>query len=100
MGEVIKSAAIILAVTITSIIVGAYVFYFVGMATSLAAGEMLGVSNESIAEIFAWVGILVALTAVGAGVVSGVRRANSVVEIDLEEMKRAIDEAFADDDID
>lgn len=98
MNDVIKSIAIILAVTIASIIIGAYVFYFVGMATSLAAGVILGASNELIAVIFAWIGVLAALLSVGAGVVAGVVRANRTVEIDFDELKKAIDDAFDDAD--
>lgn len=38
-------------------ILGAYSFYFTGMIVSLTAGFILGISPESIANIFAWIGI-------------------------------------------
>lgn len=39
-------------------IAGAYVFYFVGMVVSLAAGGILYTPPQVIASIFAWLGII------------------------------------------
>lgn len=42
---------------ILAIIASAYVWYFVGMAVSLAAGAILGISGKLIAQVFAWIGV-------------------------------------------
>src|SRR5690625_2706822 len=56
-GNLIKSIAIITALLIFSIIASAYVWYFVGMSISLAAGAILGLAGGTIAQIFAWIGV-------------------------------------------
>ena len=53
----VKSSVLILAVLIAAIIASAYVWYFVGMSISLAAGAILGLAGGTIAQIFAWIGV-------------------------------------------
>lgn len=53
-----KSAVLVVALLIISIIASAYVWYFIGMTVSLAAGAILGVASAHIAQIFAWIGVV------------------------------------------
>ena len=55
--DVIKSITYLTLAAIIGVIVSAYVFYFVGVAVSLAAGAILGASGAIIAEVFAWLGV-------------------------------------------
>lgn len=57
MGEFIKNIVIIVIGLVIGFIASAYIFYFVGMAMSLAAGEILGINGEELAQIFAWIGV-------------------------------------------
>lgn len=58
MTHLIKMFVYTVAASIALCIASAYVFYFVGMAVSLAAGGILFVPPQVIASIFAWLGIV------------------------------------------
>src|SRR5690625_4525876 len=59
--------------TIIGVILAAYIRYFVGMVVSLTTFGILGVDNESLPSLFAWifvwifVGIGVLAAAIGSG---------------------------------
>ena len=56
-GQLLKYSALIIAGLIVSLIASAYVWYFVGMAVSLAAGAILGLTGGTIAQTFACIGV-------------------------------------------
>ena len=56
-GQLVKYSVLIIAGLIVCIIASAYVWYFVGMAVSLAAGALFGVAGGTLASIFAWIGV-------------------------------------------
>jgi len=67
-GSLIRAIVLIIAAFIVSLIVGTYVFYFVGMSISLAAGAILGVEGVIIAQIFAWLGVVVTVILFGKAI--------------------------------
>src|SRR5690606_32060485 len=56
-GQLIKYTVNLIAILIVSIIVSAYVWYFVGMAVFIAAGKLFGLASSTFVSIFAWMGV-------------------------------------------
>src|SRR5690625_1175552 len=91
--DVIKSFIIILLTIIVGSIVNAYVFYFVGMAFSLATSPIITLDGETVAMMFAGVGALVP-TYIIANIVLG---STEVHRMDADEFTRLFDDIDLDD---
>ena len=72
-GQLLKYSVLIIAGLIVCAVASAYVWYFVGMAVSIAAGALLGLTGVEIAKIFAWIGV-------GAVVVIFVKLISSIID--------------------
>ncbi len=87
-GQLIKSIVYIIAILIVSISASAYVWYFIGMAVSLAAGSILGITGASIANIFAWAGMAITAILVIVSIASGVNKSTKQTMISEEEFEK------------
>jgi len=69
MNKVVLSLVGVVIGTIVGVIAAAYIGYFVGMVVSLTTFGILGVDNESLPSLFAWifVGTGVLAVAIGSG---------------------------------
>lgn len=84
-------------ILIGSIIASAYVWYFVGMALSVAAGSILGVAGGVLATGFAWAGVVIAVLAfvvIVAKIVDKAMKATQIQRIELSEEE--FEEIFGD----
>lgn len=57
LGEFIKIIIVAIAVIILSIILSAYVWYFVGMTVYVTAGKLFGIAGSEFTALFAWIGV-------------------------------------------
>lgn len=94
MNKIVQDLIIVIIALLAAVIVGAYVFYFIGMAVSLAAGGILGLPGTLIAQIFAWAGMGAVLVVFGA---ASLKTTGTVREVSGDELRDLIENIGEDD---